>query len=493
MIFLFLCIYHTFNIILCINILLPFKQLKLYSKEKEYNSTLFLDDNLNFISYSLINVGYPKQQLILLFNQNNNRILLHKNNLYCKYFSKNNNFNYIPDKSESLAILNESNYNTSNNAIFNFIISDTIELYTDKKCSRVIKSNLIFFYLKENNNISNNYCADFGFPINKYLNQINSMTFIQQIKDQKMIDKYLITIEFNSTYEGFYHIGSFPHEFDKNNFKEYQIISAYSIPKNFLFQFQLSIDKIFISYDNNNEYQLNENKIYFNLELGVIIGPTEYFQIIKKFFFEKYFQKNICKRVMIRKQIYDPLYSIIMPTNYYIISCEKIFIKDDLFFDVKLFPSINFYHRDMNYTFSFTYKELFEEINNVYYFLIIEVLNSEKEWKIGIPFFKKYQTTFNIDTRKIYFYNKNILVNNKIENNKKEKENNILLIIICLGLSIILIGIAFIFGKKFNENRKLRKNELEDNNYNYLGSLSKLEGKNGVNQIIEMNIRNKNI
>ena len=453
-----------------------------------------MEDNLNFISYSIINIGVPKQQIVLLYNQNNNRILIHKNNPYCKYFSKSINYNYILDKSQSLTILNESNYDLSNNNVFNYIISDKIELYTDKKGSGEIKAKLIFYYLQENNNISNNYCADFGFPINKYLNQINSMTFIQQLKDQKIIDNYLITIEFNSSYEGFYHIGSFPHEFDKNNFKEYQIISAYSIPKNFLFQFQLSIDKIFISYDNNTEYQFNENKIFFNLESGLIIGPSEYFQKIKEIFFNKYFQKKICKKETIQKKLYDPLYSMIMPKSYYIFSCEKNLIIDDLFFDIKLFPSINFYHRDMNYTFSLTYKELFEELNNVYYFLIVEALASEKEWQIGIPFFRKYQTTFNIDSRKIYFYNKDILINNnKIKNNNNKLGNNNFLIIVCFVLSIILIGIAFIFGKKFNENRTLRKNELEDNNYNYFGSLSKPEIKNDVNQIIEMNIKEKNI
>ena len=59
MMLLFLCIYKIFNI--CTNIVLPFKQLILYSIEKEYNSTLFLDDNLRFIFYSIINIGVPKQ------------------------------------------------------------------------------------------------------------------------------------------------------------------------------------------------------------------------------------------------------------------------------------------------------------------------------------------------------------------------------------------------------------------------------------------------
>ena len=97
MIYFILFIYEIINVILCVNIVLPFKQLLVNSETKEYyyNSTLFLEDNLNYISYSLINIGEPKQQMILLFNQNSNRILVHKNNPNCKYLSKN--YNYLPE------------------------------------------------------------------------------------------------------------------------------------------------------------------------------------------------------------------------------------------------------------------------------------------------------------------------------------------------------------------------------------------------------------
>lgn len=481
------CIYQFFNIIVSKNILLPFKQLLLKNCEKEYNITYFLDDNLHFNAYSLINIGEPKQQMIILFNQNNNEILIHKNHPYCKYISKK--FNYLPEISKTSKFLNNSNI--SNN-ITQYLINEEIELYTDKNCLDKIKSKLDFYYLQENDNNLNNYCADFGFPINKYLNKINSMTFIQQLKDQKIIDNYLITIEFNASYSGFFHIGNFPHEFDKNNFKEYQLISTYSIPKNFLFQFQLSIDKIYISYINNstpNEIQFGDNKIYFNLELGIILGPKEYFLKINKIFFKKYTEKKICKEEVYHKILYDPLYSTIMPKTYYAISCDKNKIVDDIFFDISTFPSLNFYHREMNYTFHLTYKELFIEINDIYYFLIVDILTNNDYWQLGVPFLRKYQTTFNIDTRKIYFYNKEINLINNVE--KGNNNNFVLLVFGCFVLSIFLISIAFIIGKKINEHRKIRKNELEDDNYNYISSLSINSPYNFINKTIELNIKNK--
>ena len=155
--------------------------------------------------------------------------------------------------------------------------------------------------------------------------------------------------------------------------------------------------------------------------------------------------------------------------NYEIISCRKNEERDKLYFNVKLFPSLYFYHQEMNFTFYFDYNDLFEEKNGIYYFKIIFSLNEDKEWQFGKTFFEKYSTTFDIDSRKIYFYNKNIVFKNIAENINKENSN--ILIIICVILSVIFLVITFIFGRKIYKQRKLRKNELNDNNYDYQSSL----------------------
>ena len=77
------------------------------------------------------------------------------------------------------------------------------------------------------------------------------------------------------------------------------------------------------------------------------------------------------------------------------------------------------------------------------------------------------------------------MINNNISKGSNEKSS--LLIILCIFLSIIFIGISFYIGKKIYQQRKLRKNELDDNNYDYNGSLSEEKYKN--NKLIEMNLQ----
>ena len=168
--------------------------------------------------------------------------------------------------------------------------------------------------------------------------------------------------------------------------------------------------------------------------------------------------------------------------NYEVISCIK---NGRGHFNIELFPSICFYHREMNFSFCFDFSDLFEEKNGIYYFKIIKTLNEDKEWQFGKTFFEKYSTTFDIESRKMYFYNKNILIKH---NKKRNNEKTNLIIVICILLSIILIVISFFLGKKIYQQRKLRKNELDDNNYDYKSSLSE-EVYNNNNKLIEMNIQ----
>ena len=316
------------------------------------------------------------------------------------------------------------------------------------------------------------------------MNKIDSSTFIQQLKSNNIIDNYQISLLFNSSKEGLYILGNLPHIVNPVIFKEFQLISTYSIPNNPLYQFQILFDEVFLI--NNDKIFLSSNKIFFNLDLGLILGTKDYFDEINKIFFNEYYKNKICKSEMIRKNVYDSEYSRIRLKNYEVISCLKNGESDQYYFNVKLFPAIYFFHREMNFTFVFDYKDLFEEKNGIYYFKILNAMNENKEWQFGKLFFEKYSTTFDIDSRKIYFYNKNILFKNISKNDNKE--NSKLLIIICILLSFIFIGISFLFGRKIYKQRKLRKNELIDNNYDYTSFLP--DGKNiDNNKLIEMNIK----
>ena len=134
------------------------------------------------------------------------------------------------------------------------------------------------------------------------MNKIDSSTFIQQLKSNNIIDNNQISLLFNSSKEGLYILGNLPHIVNPVNFKEFQLISTYSIPNNPLYQFQILFDEIFLI--NNNKIFLSSNKIFFNLDLGLILGTKDYFDQVNKIFFNEYYKNKICKSEMIRKNVY---------------------------------------------------------------------------------------------------------------------------------------------------------------------------------------------
>ena len=95
-------------------------------------------------------------------------------------------------------------------------------------------------------------------------------------------------------------------------------------------------------------------------------------------------------------EIFDDNYKI---TYYY---CNKnLNLK-------KKFETIYFKSTNLNYIFELNYEDLFLEINNKIYFLIIFTNNIYKNWILGIPFLKKYQFTFNQEDKIIGFYHEKI-------------------------------------------------------------------------------------
>ena len=399
--FIILFIYINLLQILFSQVIIPFNQLFSCKNEINYNSSVFLDDNLLFISFATLNIGQPPKKVYSFLTQNITDIYFHNNN----NIPFNNKCDFFPLNSDSHEIINITIEKQENEIYKKYFIKDYVEFYGNDNYINKNKIKIIYYFIEDK---LKNYIFEIGFPINKNLNKIDSSTFIHQLKSNQIINNYQITICFNSSNEGFYLIGNLPHYFDSNKFKEYQLISTYSIPNNPLFQFQILFDEVYIS--DTKKTSLYYNKIYSNFDLGLIKGTTEYFDEINKLFFKEYYKKGICISEMIKKNIYDSKYSMTRLKNYEIISCKKNEERDNFYFNVKLFPSLCFYHQEMNFTFYFNYNDLFEEKNGVYYFKIIFSLNEDKEWQFGKSFFEKYTTTFDIDSRKLYFYNENIVL-----------------------------------------------------------------------------------
>ena len=194
------------------------------------------------------------------------------------------------------------------------------------------------------------------------------------------------------------------------------------------------------------------------LNLGLMVGSNEYLKFIENTFFNHLIASNICQKN----------YAGTGWEDYIIFSCNK----DD--FNIEKFPNLFFHIKPNNLTFDISYKELFEQINNKYYFLIVFESYENGFWRFGNPFLKKFTFTYNGDNRQIGFYEKdNDAKLIKINEKKYKFELTALKIFFIIILFVIFIAlvifISYYFGKKCNLLRKKLANELDDN-FEYVSS-----------------------
>ena len=148
--------------------------------------------------------------------------------------------------------------------------------------------------------------------------------------------------------------------------------------------------------------------------------------------------------------------------------------------NIKYFPSFYFYNQELAFTFNLDYNDVFLELDNRIYFLIIGNDIIDKTWKLGKSFMKKYPFIFDQDKKSLYFVH---LEKFRDQSNDRGKENKklsnfwqefkVFLIIFLLFIGIVL-GI-FIGKKIWKKNRKIRCNELKDEEekYEYMGKNDK--------------------
>ena len=111
--------------------------------------------------------------------------------------------------------------------------------------------------------------------------------------------------------------------------------------------------------------------------------------------------------------------------RYYVIYCHQNFTSDD----IQKFPVLSFQSSDLNFIFTFDHNDLFLQTKNKYIFKII-YSRDYNYWKLGKIFLEKYQFVFNYDSKMFGFYRK--FIPEKIEGDeifkydpsKKDKEND---------------------------------------------------------------------
>ena len=327
-------------------------------------------------------------------------------------------------------------------------------------------------------------------------------SFINTLKKEDIINDYSFTFKFYYRDEGRFIIGAMPHEYEYyNNLYDkgkYRTIKTFD-PNNVDYPWSIRFDSIHFKNSKNETIVIqNQLKCYLSPNLGFIIGEETYKNQIIENFFKPLMEQKIC--TMEKTQMTDfTRTNYLFGTNgiYEVIYCQKSVMG-------KNFPRLNFEFKEQNLIFSLTFNDLFKEIDEKYIFQVIFPENyfnvKHMPWYLGTPFYKAYQLVFNYDSKTIGLYvSKNMInvinennnnktgINNDTEQNE-EKNNKISVIRVILEIlfGICLIVVAYFIGKKINEQRKKRANELEDD-YDYYANKNK-----SINDINEKDENNKN-
>jgi len=445
-------------------ILLPFtiQQEKIDISQK-YDSIIFIQNNFyRNITFDFY-IGNPPQKVNgIILNDNLCFEFKIEKDLYSynNFFSYINN-KYIPNDSSSFSILNKElrwnkgTYYTLGSDIFKFGNNEesfNLSFLFDKTDKESIDIDRIK---------NQKYIAKFGFKIFTGYTGDECPNFIVDIKRKANLNKYIISYEFIDDNNGYLVIGDELYNYNPKIYHESQRIGIYTLDDTFPIKYIKGI--IFDEVNNKNiTLNLTETVLYVKYDLGVIIGTNQYKQIIDEIFFNKLISQKICQIETVNLNSTD---------SYYVYSCKE----ENL--NLKKFPKLLFISKLFSLNLELNYNDLFsKKINGIYYFLILFKANNEnndtnikENWKMGKPFYKKYNFTFNLDAKLIGFYN--------FEVEEEEKEDDIngdnntwkIVIFSVLGFIILalLMFLSFYFGMKLKEVRKKRANELKDDNYEY--------------------------
>ena len=303
-------------------------------------------------------------------------------------------------------------------------------------------------------------------------------SFIDTLKNNKVIDNYSWTIKIHHSEEGRLVIGDLPHiyEYDKKFYNEskYKTFKSFE-PHNVDYPWSIRFDSInFVNSKNETLYIQEGLRSYLVPNYGFIIGEENYRNLILENYFQDLINKKICVLEKTEKtNITRTYYHFATNGIYEVFHCNKSILDEK-----EKFPKLNFEHKEQNIIFSLNFSDLFMLIQERYFFLVIFPENFWKVkssfWYLGLPFYKAYQFVFNFDSKTISTYEKPIIhtiidndtIIDEPDSNSEKKGFNFTRTLLEIIFGIILVLIAYFIGKKINEQRKKRANELADD-YEY--------------------------
>ena len=479
-------------------IVIPFKVSTIteIQKNPNYNSSDLLQDYFFRDLYANIITGIPSKNILALLDTKTHIFQFENNFLQRKSIDeifdpekKLSKETY--DNTKSLSFKNISQYQYANMELKTAsLCSETFLLYEDLNMEKTTPIKDVKFLIDDG---LDNKKLHIRLGLNKPLTEEyqGPPHFIQSLLDVGAITDQTWTIKFLSKTDGLFILGGEPHTYqDAKKDKRYQRQYYFRIHSLSGIEYHdpisIPAQKIFLKDKTGKEVIIGENTgCYFNYNYGFIIGTKAYREYILQNFFDELINLNICSYdLSFFRDENDLSY------NYYVISCDKYKFKmndnDKKYYDK--FPSLNFFVFDYNYNFELTKEDLFIEINNRIYFMILfpRIIFDHSDlafWNLGLPFLQKYEFVHNYDRHHIGFYipyeeeeeQPKAKEEEEGENTKQKPEKTasgekkyIIIIIVGIIVAIILIIAAFLIGKKMYQSRKGRANELKDEDYDYI-------------------------
>ena len=484
---------------------IPFELNKINFSKKRYSSTELINLLYKVELYTPILLGSENQKYFGLISLNDHHPMLSESNCNkMKLFQQNDNIikkGYRTSNSKSSKILgNTTDYLNQIKFVefysedFSYYNTSILEQINDNTSE---KGEIIF--IKDNTTTTDNpeMCLTIG--LNEFYRVYSTFIpphFIDHLHNKRITKTGHWTIKFTDQYSGLLIIGDLPENYE-NDTKRYSIDNfAHSYTKQittFFRPWQIIMKEIYFYY---NSTEINEtiivnrenNKFTIVHDYGFIIGSNNYKELIYNNYFENLINKKICVLEKSEQTIYNYSFDYIdTDGSYSMFICDKKKMKDY----IKQFPTLYFSNIDYNYIFEMTYQDLFFNINNYYYFMIIFPNNQsgkglDENWYIGLPFLKQYQFVFNFDSKSIDLYKfKNFEESPKNDDND-DKDNIFLdktfwMIFLQVIIIILLIVASIYLGMYLNRQRKKRANELKDDDYEYMEENQTPDKKDFIN------------
>ena len=405
-------IIHLFSLFKYFNSYLLFP---IFSKENpELN---YIENLINSSIYTNISIGTPIQTIPMNIKLDD------------KYFYISGNeisiHNYEENKSLSLN-KKESQRNFYDGNLKSGIISNDTFYFVSNKEKNIKKEK--FGFILSTNLLNMTKPNVLGLKINP-TSYYDDGNFMYYLKYNNLIEYYIFTMTFLDFNKGELLIGEYPHDYNSKDYNENNFVTSRTGRNNFYPIWEISISNIFI-----NEEILDENNYgTLDIESVCLVGNNIYQNKIYDLFFKQLINNNMCFEK----------YSKFSDEFYYYFCKENVNIKN--------FPNLNFYNKEMNIFFNFTYEDLFVLKDNNLYFLIVFKKNGLKGWNLGRLFMKKYSFLYDTN-RKLIGYYKPI---------KNTYSIIFTFIIIILGIIIIMLVIYLIYILK-NKKKKLFARELTE-------------------------------